>query len=246
LKLYKYCPFNTNFLSILINRKIWYGKPSEFNDPFDGEFNVDVNCTLDEFIETFQLDTGKYPREMIEKLYCDQNGLIKQDIVKEHSTIVEVYRNIGVLSLTPHKKKVLMWSHYANEHRGVAIGFRIKEDVPVVKVNYQKSLPEHKLPYFYKLERKDEYILIQYTKHNNWSYENERRLSVSRGNRLCELPGEITEIIFGCKMLEVHKETVANLLNQLSYGQKIKLISANKTDNLSIDFKPYKTRNLTI
>jgi len=33
--LYKYCAYNTNSLSILINKKIWVAKPESFNDPFD-------------------------------------------------------------------------------------------------------------------------------------------------------------------------------------------------------------------
>jgi len=33
--LYKYCAYNTNSLSILINKKIWASKPESLNDPFD-------------------------------------------------------------------------------------------------------------------------------------------------------------------------------------------------------------------
>lgn len=38
--LFKYCPIGKNQLSALVQKKIWYSKPVEFNDPFDTQFSV--------------------------------------------------------------------------------------------------------------------------------------------------------------------------------------------------------------
>ena len=37
-QLFKFTPFNSNTLKILINGELWFGQPYNQNDPFEGEF----------------------------------------------------------------------------------------------------------------------------------------------------------------------------------------------------------------
>ena len=39
--LFKFVPFNTNTLKNLINGELWFGKPINQNDPFEGEFKIE-------------------------------------------------------------------------------------------------------------------------------------------------------------------------------------------------------------
>ncbi len=240
--LYKYCPYNANSLSIIINQKVWYCKPADFNDPFDGDFCVDHDCSFDDFLKIFKIDTPSGTYKKLKEKYCGVDGKIKKEIIEKEENFLEVFKNIGVLSLTPHKENVLMWSHYSDDHRGFSIGFNIEDDVPVTGINYSETLPKHHLSYFYKIDCKGDFLPIQFTKHTDWDYEDERRISVQRGNRLLGLPGKINEINFGCRMTETHKETLTKLVRYLPNGKDIKLFSAVKIDNLTLSFETYNSK----
>ncbi len=53
--MYKYSPFSTNFLKLLIKGELWFGKIDDLNDPYEGEFQVrnksiiPSNESIDEF-----------------------------------------------------------------------------------------------------------------------------------------------------------------------------------------------------
>ncbi len=241
MKLYKYCSYSANTLSILINGKVWYSKPADFNDPFDGDFLVDNVCSFDDYIAIFQLDISGETYEAMKAKYCDEQGNLKPEKLAEESSIAGVFKNVGVLCLTTRWDSTLMWSHYADQHRGLAIQFDIPNEIPVSKVNYAKVLPANHLSYYYKRTTNDGYIDIEFTKHEDWSYEDEYRLAVNAGNRLVENPGIITEVIFGCKMQNSHKETLSNLVSTLPSGKGVRLLSAEKVDDLSLRLREAET-----
>ena len=60
--LYKYCAYNTNSLSILINKIIWVAKPESFNDPFDCNirFKSEINTkAFRKYLDRTGRNTGK-------------------------------------------------------------------------------------------------------------------------------------------------------------------------------------------
>lgn len=239
IELYKFCSFGANSLSILINQKVWYCKPADFNDPFDGDFFVSDKCSFDDFLAITSERLTSDSQENIKLKYCDSEGMLLPEVIERYSDIIGVFKNVGVLCLTPRRDSVLMWSHYADEHQGFAIKFNIPDTMPCNDIDYSDTLPQYPLPFYYNNLVNNGYIDIQFTKHTDWEYENEVRISVNKGNRLCDLPGKITEIIFGCRMPETHKQTILNLIDLLPYGDDIKLLDAFKESNLSLGFKPH-------
>ena len=82
----------------------------------------------------------------------------------------------GILCFSKHWKNPLLWSHYADKHRGIALGF----DVPnsslkpvryvarMDKINLlSEDIPQEKFDVF--LDR------LRYTKFKDWKYEDEVR-----------------------------------------------------------------------
>jgi len=244
MKLYKYCSFSSNSLSILIDRKIWYAKPTDFNDPFDGDFEMDDSCSINDFIKLFSKQ-NKDTFDHVESEYSNGNGFIKEDVLAEHQKILGVFKNIGVLCLTSRKDSTLMWSHYADMHYGFCIQFDIADDKPISMINYAEKPPKHNLSYYFSNRTdKNGYIDIEFTKHLDWAYEDEYRISINAGNRLVDVPGKIKEIHFGCKMSNQNKETIARLVNMSHEGENIKLFSAVKADWLNLEFEPFFNQNL--
>ena len=89
------------------------------------------------------------------------------------STKKQLAKTKGILCFSETWTNPVQWSHYANNHKGVCLGF----DVPktsLSKVNYI----EERLPHNGKI---DESLMIKFltTKFSHWSYEKEYRAFLS-------------------------------------------------------------------
>lgn len=129
---------------------------------------------------------------------------------------------LGVFSLTEDPLNMLMWSHYGDQHQGLAIGFEqiktndLGNEDKCKQVIYSNSFPiadftqiEHELSYTLNGNNQMEKIInfninnpilesTFFHKARCWEYEKEwRLLEPFTGKR--PLPGKIVQIIFGCK-----------------------------------------------
>ena len=149
MELYKYCTYSAHSLSILLNGEVWYCKPAHFNDPFDGDFSVSKSCSFEEYHRMFGTDCSDEVYELMKSDYSDSDGQLIQKEYQKMLTLVGALKNTGVLCLTTKRDSVLMWSHYADEHRGFNIKFKIPDSIPCNQVDYATVLPEKHLSYFF-------------------------------------------------------------------------------------------------
>ena len=105
----------------------------------------------------------------------DIKELSKEDLINFYNAKMDKTKNICSFSIAKNDQyEHLMWSHYANSHKGVRIDFKLKNyNEPVQEVNYVNELKEIK-----KEDIKNEYILneIMTTKLKIWEYEKEARI----------------------------------------------------------------------
>jgi hypothetical protein len=94
-------------------------------------------------------------------------------------------RDTGILCFTTNWTNPLMWSHYAEKHAGVCLGFDLKRE-SVHKVYYQEDRLMAKLkgnqdPFEIdeELERR-----LRLTKSHHWEYEDERRMFVTLADEI--------------------------------------------------------------
>lgn len=140
-KLYKYKSFGVNTLRMLGEGEIYFSQPAQFNDPFDCSptvlIDVEVkqlerlwrrlqmnDATNDEVTKRLShhrymaTEYGSYDDgELGARTY--RNFLV--DDIDEH--VKAHFAGRGVLSLASRWDNPLMWSHYADEHRGLCIEF---------------------------------------------------------------------------------------------------------------------------
>ncbi len=138
---------------------------------------------------------------------------------------------LGIYCLTPHPDSTLMWSHYADRHRGICLEFSCDDNALfgfAQQVTYRSTYPNLKFKY---IEEKglEEIVL---TKAADWSYEDEYRI-VARKSYMPTLrdepvveqgfirlpPGVLVSVIAGC---EADLETLGNLVKRCSPNLKIK------------------------
>lgn len=223
LYLYKYLPVSTRTLGIIDTRKIWYAKPAGFNDPFDCGLDLCDDMKIEEKIQVLRVQMerqGWSARKITEQLEHsftpkgELNDTAANNILKLTAAIYKNRDNTGVLSLSRTCKSILMWSHYATEHRGICIEFAVPMSDSLHKVTYSAIVPRYTLHDIF-VERNSEILLLFTTKHTHWRYEKEYRIILDRGDILHDIPGRITSIIFGLKTLPDDESIVRKVASGL-------------------------------
>ncbi len=123
--------------------------------------------------------------------------------------IEELMQTLRICSLTPHKNNPLMWAHYADGARGIAIGVEVKGDVDNRNVEYDSHshLVAHKNT---SIERAKNILTY---KAGYWRYEDEARIFIE-GNNYINV--DVKEIIFGEKVDGVQKEILRKVIGAVN------------------------------
>ncbi|OEE15555.1 DUF2971 domain-containing protein [Aliivibrio fischeri] len=239
--LYKYRNFGEYTVLGLENNSFWLPTPSELNDPFDAQ--------LVPIIESISEEEFKYELELflayhkkininfnyfeLDKLYIDGNPspILHENVCKFVKCFNDLAKNLGIYSLTETNKNSTMWSHYADEHKGICIGYDTNSLLPISGVSLKTQL----LPVGYFDEKDltrnayllyvrsnmgaDVNMLIDYilglmaTKSNDWRYEKEWRLLVPNAGKTPIFYNEnvIKTITFGLRTPISVKERVKSI-----------------------------------
>ncbi len=164
----------------------------------------------------------------------------------------------GICSFSKARKNQLMWSHYADEHKGVCIGFIEQKIRPQgshiypIDVTYQDKYPfENIIERFNYFENfpgmnnlkaitGDILISILGTKYTSWKYERERRLVFAKSVAQKFEPEAVNSIAFGLNMAERDKQTLRNLLSEAEWDHVKWFQSIKSATKYSLDFERLK------
>jgi hypothetical protein len=151
MKFYKFQKINKLTLHNLTNQKNWISDPYDFNDPF--EFS---------FYDRLLIENEKFRYLNFEEK--KQAEMFKIEISK-----------FGVICYSTNWYNILLWSHYADNHKGMCLVFEVSEENinNLHKINYQNNFPE--INYLDNLNTREEIIKIVTTKSIEWEYESEYR-----------------------------------------------------------------------
>ncbi len=225
-RLYKYRSFNTHSLRLLTEAEIYYSDPRAFNDPLDCKptIKVDVDrASLERLCYRLLRDTGANKEEAASIIHhlrymSTEHGDYETDAdvenyLKEQLLAVEIKRIVdvemkrkGVLSLSETWKSPLMWSHYADEHRGICLEYDTTQ-IPhpgIAAVDYRSprsvkasDLVKWKLQASSEAEQRVHKTYF-FAKSPEWHYEKEwRDIRQSIGVTATSFP--ITAIYFGLR-----------------------------------------------
>lgn len=207
---------------IFVKHKIWMSKIDEFNDPFDCSPLADSKGTLSEwkqhFREVGRSQTEHLPKHAQKKTIAglmDRNPLFRnkwlgKEAGDEHlrKLIVTTLNQTGVFSMSEINNDILMWSHYADSHKGVCIGFDPEKMAafPPFRIKYSELRPSINL-------RTDNGIPIiekgLLTKSDHWQYEREWRLIERKFTGPFDIPRDcIKYVVFGARITTDVEELV--------------------------------------
>ncbi len=112
--------YNENLIQSLVESYLWHSLPETFNDPYD--------C-YDELID--YTPTEQVIEEVLRMQPVEQREILKEFKVKDPYTfsqgIIKAFKQTaiqqGICCFTKNATSNLMWSHYADSHRGVCLEF---------------------------------------------------------------------------------------------------------------------------
>jgi hypothetical protein len=259
-KLYKYQSYNMNSVASLINKVSWAAKPSTFNDPFDCAISLVPEIDQEAMFELILQEATAngvegFSKEKIEgfKQHFEGGGFDSL-INSEHEEMSEkladrfadLIQDIGVVSLSEVSDHILMWSHYANQHRGFCVEFERGDSnllggKSTLPVRYTDKLPVFSLQAVVKSapEKRKHYVhSLVLSKALEWSYEREWRYLNSQGNCTVNLEINVSSIIFGARMSDDHKVMLKSLVEKYYHSPKFKQVQLKK-NGFGLDIVDY-------
>ena len=148
--------------------------------------------------------------------------VLKRIINEVHKYYID--QNIGVYCLSEDPKNILMWSHYADSHKGICIEFDIKRGGffynNLLPVQYKKRYPTFELSDY---QNEDDMMFTMHqqaicTKSVLWKYEKEWRVITDdrHGNKSFD-KNDVTKVIFGAKISDDDRENLMTLFINNGY-----------------------------
>ncbi|NUN24385.1 MAG: DUF2971 domain-containing protein [Candidatus Jettenia caeni] len=224
---YKYYSFNEYSLDALLTNRVWLSKPSSFNDPFDCALTRDIiahNKERDAYFEAMRSMPGK------EK---DMSAISRAPVPEWVLSVgISDLRNkldsIGVCSFSEQNKSILMWSHYADRHRGFCIeydcsyGSSLHSELQ--RVEYANRIPLITIKDYNRSdnEKKKAYVArLAILKSPEWSYEKEWRLVKEYNNAYYERMLKIKAVYFGARMPDDKRLEIMELIKDRAQKPEI-------------------------
>ena len=147
MMIYKYRNLNDHTREMIKNNTLYFSNPLKYNDPFDTIINFYFEGDYDLLCHKFMELGVKNYEKFAEKL-CRHNDFT--EIYKNNPDLL----NLSLSCFSEECDNILLWSHYANEHKGICleyktvvndeyicllldnINMKINYPVPMLKVNY--------------------------------------------------------------------------------------------------------------
>lgn len=176
--LYKYYSDHPRNFEAIKSNKMWYSAPCSFNDVFDCTLTIEDK---DIFDSALRLIPDKRGIRVGSQMWKQIKGTVNQQIRSFQSEFEDLRTRMGISCLSEEDDSLLMWAHYANNHRGICVEYELLE--------FNKQLGFSPVPIVYSDERVSIHTLetlesdIQgffveslTSKSPEWSYEKEWRI----------------------------------------------------------------------
>lgn len=253
---YKHLSFNSERVAdILKNNWLVYSSPNGFNDPYDSLCKIIIDfsdITIEEARNTLNQNISQYK-------FKNKREIVIRDIknTKTYKKMSGSRQNdFYVLCLNNSPLNILMWSHYAHNHTGIMLEFKLLKQslydkdcdrmpipvfynnvYPVLKIPYNSTLTSVKKDLEFSAEMITKILL---NKSEVWSYENEfRQIADERQLRLAkdqEIKLTDEQKIKIIKFIEFEPNTLASI----TLGSKATL---ETSDFIQKEIKKYNKKH---
>ncbi|WP_218619101.1 DUF2971 domain-containing protein [Vibrio algicola] len=230
MKVYKYLPFSEGSKRILSDGTMKFSHYSDFNDPFDCKTAYDIEKSM-EYVNTRPDIFSEAGRQLgLSKIGLEQT---KDKMLSQMRASLEtgefhegIIGEVGICCLTKTPDNLLMWSHYADNHKGFVIEFTLShKDYEMHMGNVEEKLFGWDVEYSNNMPMitagtrdfnavKDVFL----TKSLDWKYESEYRvLAMQKGPGIHNIDRSmITKVIGGVNISDDDFDVLKSLVHTLS------------------------------
>jgi Protein of unknown function (DUF2971) len=239
-RLYKYREFGINTLRLLSEAEVYYANPLSFNDPLDSRPEIEVDVPLSDLVKTCyrmlleRLATDEAKKKIYEFRYLSSEyGDYKTDKDAENhyvrslvrcikDSLNALYGKFGVFSLAKKWNCHLLWSHYADNHRGLCVEYDASDnacfDLRKVRYGTSRSVKISELFAWKvsgsKLAENSVFETIFLAKAPAWRYESEFR-DIRAQHGVCSSPMTVKAVHFGMRCDTAVKTAVVKLYSNV-------------------------------
>lgn len=238
---------------IFTHNELYFASPAKFNDPFDCKISVSIEGCTDEDMKRGHRRLNDFlPRYKGYEWGPASKDKTLQQKISVAESVDEGYAKLGMLCLSKPNDDILLWSHYADGHRGIALEFDEEglrkwiDDLNgwLKPIDYTDNKPTIKefneamwglrwsLLKLFLLRKaahwkyEGEYRAIMFPKERPKKYEDENQITYG----YYKFPSEIlTGIILGCQISDADKCSVEAW--QREYQPQAKIYRAVKDEN---------------
>lgn len=252
-KFYKYRSMaDPNFIRwverVVLHNELYFAAAKTFNDPFDLHPVFSLTAPKAQQVKEFERLSKKYePGLNREQRRAQAKDAVKNSLGRtsikateeviqtEHARVIS--EGVGVYCVSAKYDDILMWSHYADDHKGICLEFDGEAELMAhaQKVKYsQKRVPI--MAYYDDKETSMTKALL--TKSLQWAYEEEWRLiNYKKGPGTVEFkPESLTGIVLGALASANTVAEVERWAKARSHPLDIYQASLSNTD-YSLDIK---------
>lgn len=231
--IYKYVSFETA-IKIIEGKCLQYSISENFNDPFDLTNSlIDTSISKDDM--TKLISESFIMKDKIKQQYIDFNhanpDFLPNIFLK---TLDEAKSKMGITCFSKSPYNTLMWSHYADKHYGICLGFAFNQNqgdrVIQLAVRYANEIQ----PRNYFKETQFSIFNWIFTKSAVWEYEKEvRRVYINNNGLIKFHENELLEIYYGVNITDEQIKFFEGIVN------KNKLPNLQKQSKMKINPKTF-------
>lgn len=232
----------------VLNSKHYFSSPNAFNDPFDCRPVFRFSGSKKELVKYYEGVLSRQAPQLSRRERREEarrrigepktNPRNPDNLVGMHDLYDQmVTSKIGVLCLSETCSDILMWSHYADSHRGICLKFCATGNVIETSqpVRYSNSRPVINPSNQTQDEMLDHAI---FTKSEHWSYEQEWRLiQYNKGSGTYRIPrNDLIGIVLGAQISKPDKDDVLSWVKETEQPMVVYQAKVSSTNfELEID-----------
>lgn len=210
-QLFKYEPSSEHAIENLQNHVLYFGSPSNFNDPFDCALwpqikpptDIEANAIC---ARSLELGRGPFQSEMQRQFLAVETSEWRAKLMNSAETIIserrkEFCEKTGISCFSELNDNILMWSHYSSHHTGFCLEFHSGADLftKAKRVIYSNEIPTIDLRELMLEDDFEKVLELFCTKSSDWQYEREWRVLRQEVGTYCYSQDLLKAIYFGAK-----------------------------------------------
>jgi hypothetical protein len=230
----KFKKIDKNLLDSLARGFIYFSHPDQLNDPFDCRINISKSLN-----RAIQISNEKAKERLI-RLKAGQKYFDDLNFKLSNAGVFSCSHNLENAQLL---RQPLLWSHYADGHRGVCLIYNIPDEYilknnlggipvtyeqnPIVNFLVEWAVSEVNISYEEFIDQLA--IILIGTKDMCWSYENEYRILAKQAGEFKIEKSFLKHMCYGLNVSSKDFELISSML--IKFGYDTELLRMHRMDD---------------